>query len=134
MSASRGDAERRAVVRSKATASSRQWSATRLSSTAAGEDRRQHQVGIRQREDVAEEQPWTPGGESGESASSAPSPNKPVTTTATAVSRPMPGTRPTSAIASAATAIPGIPPTSRDPAEGGDHQPGKSAWDSDSAA
>ncbi len=48
-----------------------------------------------------------PGGDSGESASNAPSPKKAVTTTATAVSRPIPGTRPTSAIATAATAIPG---------------------------
>ena len=78
---------------------------------------------------------WMPGGESGERASSAPRPKNPVTTTATAVSRPMPGTRPTRAIARAATAIPGIPPTRIGmPARAAITKPGKSAWESDSAA
>ena len=78
---------------------------------------------------------WIPGGDSGESASSAPRPKNPVTTTATAVSRPIPGTRPTRAIASAATAIPGIPPTRMGtPARAAITSPGNSAWESDSAA
>ena len=78
---------------------------------------------------------WIPGGESGESANSAPRPKKPVTTTATAVSRPMPGTRPTSAIAMAATAMPGIPPTRiGTPARAATTRPGKRAWERDSAA
>ena len=64
-----------------------------------------------------------PGGESGESASSTPSPNIVVTTTATPTSRPTPGTREASAIASAASDDRRRrPEQQRHPGDRGEHQ------------
>ena len=71
---------------------------------------------------------------SGESASSAPSPNSAVTTTATAVSRPIAGMRPASAIATRRDEqAGGAAEQQRHAGERGDTSPGSSAWASDSA-
>ena len=53
---------------------------------------------------------WMPGGESGASASSAPSPNRDVTTTPTEVSRSMPRALPRPAMPAAAAPAPTAPP------------------------
>ena len=76
-----------------------------------------------------------PGGEAGASASSAPRPNIVVTTTATAASRLTPATLAASAIATAARTIAGAAPkSSGTPAIEARTRPGKSEWESDSAA
>ena len=77
---------------------------------------------------------WMPGGDSGERASTTPSPNSAVITTATAVSPPIAGTRRASAIATAATRIPAAPPTSSGaPISAATTRPGNSECASDSA-
>src|SRR3954452_2338950 len=78
--------------------------------------------------------PCTDCGVAGESASSTPSPNSPVTTTAMALSRPISGVRVAAAIASAAAISPALPPTSSGrPASAAITSPGNIACGSDSA-
>ena len=117
----------RALERSKPTARSRECIATNAQRTIAPRPAASPRSRFVTARTSPNSSPWIPGGDAGESASSAPSPNRVVTTTATAVSRPISGTRPTSAIASAAAASPTPPPTSSGtPVSAATTRPGKS--------